>query len=84
MTEAILKDLAALEYRYPLGHPFFIYENKEGVLLEFQKDSPDLVYVLYCQYGFAVISKCDRGIKVDNYGPYCDEKQWSLFMNQFD
>lgn len=82
-TETILKDLAALKYHYPMGHPFFVNDSRQGVLIKFKSDSTDLVCVLYCQYGYVVVRKCDRGIQVDNYGPYCDEGQWKKFMEKY-
>ncbi len=82
-TETILNDLAALKYRNPVGLPFFVKNNQEGIVLQFKGDSNDLVYVLYCQYGYVVVSKCDRGINVDNYGPYCDERQWNQLMETY-
>ncbi|MBO4879620.1 MAG: hypothetical protein J5544_05120 [Clostridia bacterium] len=81
---AILKDLAALKYRFPIiGNPYFVYEGKKGILLKFNSDASDLVYALYCQYGYVTVSKCDRGLKVDNYGPSCDEKQWTQLIEEY-
>lgn len=82
--EAIIKDLAALNYRYPrFGHPFFINANKRGILIKYKDVCPDLVYVLYCEYGYAVVRKCERGIEVDNYGPYCNEVQWKQLIQKY-
>ena len=80
----ILKDLAALKYRYPVyGHPYFVYEGKKGILLKFRGDSSDLVYALYCQGGYATVSECDRGLNVENYGPRCDEEQWTQLIEKY-
>lgn len=83
-AETILKDLAALKYRRPVfGHPYFVDADTRGILLKFKNDSSDPVYVLYCRYGYAVVNECDRGLSVENYGPCCDEKQWTQLFNKY-
>lgn len=83
-AEELLKSLASLKYKnIVFGEPFFVRERSEGILVRFDSSSSDQDCVLYCKAGYLSVVKCERGLELKNYGPYCSEAQWNRLMEKY-
>lgn len=85
-NEAVVKDLSSLKYyNVGFGHPYFVHEGQEGILVQFRDDSPDTVCCFYSKNGVLIIQKGENGNEVNNYGPYCEDVDWnSLIIRYFN
>lgn len=83
-NEAVVKDLSSLKYyNVGFGHPFFVHEGQEGILVQFRDDSPDTVCCFYSKNGVLIIQKGESGNEVMNYGPYCEDADWNGLISRY-